>query len=470
MSEIEGPATRTEHDLLGIREVPADAYWGIHTLRAIENYRISGGRIADAPDLIRAFAQVKKATALTNRDLGKLDPAKADAIVRACDLILTEDRCLDQFPVDVFQGGAGTSVNMNANEVIANLALEVLGQPKGSYDIINPNDDVNMSQSTNDAYPTAFRVATYTALERMSTHHIVPLRHALSDKGNQFAHVLKLGRTQLQDAVPMTLGQEFAAFATNMNEERRYLETVATLLLEVNLGATAIGTGINAPEGFATRVIDHLAQVTGLPVVLAPNLVEATSDCGAYVSAHSGLKRVAVKLSKMCNDLRLLSSGPRAGLGEIRLPERAAGSSIMPAKVNPIIPEVVTQVAFKVMGNDVVVGLAAEAGQLQLNAMEPVIAQCMFESITLLTNAMDTLRDKCIVGIEANVDRCAANARTSIGLVTFLNPLLGHDLCDQIGRECAATGMSVRQVVLGHGYLTDEQLDHAFTFDGIVVG
>jgi len=463
-------ATRTEHDLLGAREVPADKYWGIHTLRAIENFQISKRTVSDNPDLIRAFAQVKKATALTNRELGKLDGVKAQAIMTACDLILDEGRCLDQFPVDVFQGGAGTSVNMNANEVIANLALETLGEPKGAYDIINPNDDVNMSQSTNDAYPTAFRLAVYTALRRMSLEHIVALRDSFEAKGAEFRHVLKLGRTQLQDAVPMTLGQEFSAFATNMNEERRYLETVATLLLEVNLGATAIGTGINAPDGFAPRVIAHLAEVTGLPVILAPNLVEATSDCGAYVSAHSGLKRVAVKLSKICNDLRLLSSGPRAGLGEIRLPERAAGSSIMPAKVNPIIPEVVNQVSFKVMGNDLVVGLAAEAGQLQLNAMEPVIAQCIFESISLLANGMDTLREKCVDGIAANVDRCAANARHSIGLVTFLNPLLGHALCDEIGRECAATGLSVREVVLGHGYLSADQLDQAFTFDSMIVG
>jgi aspartate ammonia-lyase len=461
---------RPEHDLLGRREVPGDAYWGIHTLRAIENYQISAKAISDYPDLIRAFAQVKKAAALANHDVGKLSGAKTKAIVKACDLILNEGRCLDQFPIDVFQGGAGTSVNMNANEVIANLALEVLGKPKGSYDVINPNDDVNMSQSTNDAYPTSVRIATYLAMERLSALNLTKLQEAFENKSLEFEQVLKLGRTQLQDAVPMTLGQEFSAFATLMSEERRHLQMLATLLLEVNLGATAIGTGINTPSGYTARVIARLAEVTQLPVVLAPNLVEATSDCGAYVSAHAGLKRIAVKLSKICNDLRLLSSGPRAGLAEIRLPERAAGSSIMPAKVNPVIPEVVNQIAFKVLGNDVVIALAAEAGQLQLNAMEPVIGESMFESITLLAAAMDTLREKCVDGIEANVEKCASYVHNSISIVTFLNPLLGHELCDEIGKECAATGKSVREVVLEHDYLTQRQLDEALNFDSVVVG
>ncbi|MDR1237067.1 MAG: aspartate ammonia-lyase [Propionibacteriaceae bacterium] len=461
---------RPEHDLLGCREVPGEAYWGVHTLRAIENYQISSQTISDYPDLIRAFAQVKKAAALANHDVGKLSGAKTKAIVKACDLILNEDRCLDQFPIDVFQGGAGTSVNMNANEVIANLALEVLGKPKGSYDVINPNDDVNMSQSTNDAYPTAVRIATYRTLERLASLNLAKLQEAFENKSLEFERVLKLGRTQLQDAVPMTLGQEFSAFAMLMSEERRHLQMLATLLLEVNLGATAIGTGINTPSGYTARAIARLAEVTQLPVVLAPNLVEATSDCGAYVSAHAGLKRIAVKLSKICNDLRLLSSGPRAGLAEIRLPERAAGSSIMPAKVNPVIPEVVNQVAFKVLGNDLVISLAAEAGQLQLNAMEPVIGESMFESIALLAAAMDTLREKCVDGIEANVEKCAAYVHNSISIVTFLNLLLGHELCDEIGKECAATGKSVREVVLEHDYLTPAQLDEALNLDSVVVG
>jgi len=466
----EEETTRTEEDLLGSREVPADAYWGIHTLRAIENYRFLGRTINDCPDMIRAIVMVKKATALANHDLGKLSDEKTDAIVWACDAILDEGRCMDQFPIDEFQGGAGTSLNMNANEVVANLALEHLGRPKGSYDVIHPNDDVNMSQSTNDAYPTSFRLAAYTALSRFSVEHVAALQGSFEAKAAEFAHILTMGRTEMQDAVPMTLGQEFSAFGVLMAEERRHMEILAGLLLEVNLGATAIGTGVNTPDGFTERVIERLREVSGLPVVGAPNLIEATSDCGAYVSVHAALKRVAVKLSKICNDLRLLSSGPRAGLGEIRLPERAAGSSIMPAKVNPVIPEVVNEVAFKVVGNDTCVTMAAEAGQLQLNAMEPVIGQAMFESIALLTAACDTLREKCVDGIEANVEVCEGYVRNSIGIVTFLNPLLGHQTCDEIGRECAATGKSVRQVVLDRGLLTSQQLDEAFTFNSFLIG
>jgi len=463
--------TRTEKDLLGEREVPADVYWGVHTLRALENFPISGRTIsAEAPDLIRAFAMVKKAAALANQDVGKLDDVKAAAIVWACDAILDEGRCMDQFPIDVFQGGAGTSVNMNANEVIANLALEHLGHPFGSYDIIHPNDDVNMSQSTNDTYPTAFRVAAFMALDRMSTNHIGALQKSLRAKANEFSQLIKMGRTQLQDAVPMTVGQEFSAYEVLMAEERRHLEAEAGLLLEVNLGATAIGTGINTPPGYIDAVITRLAEVTGLAVTTSPNLIEATSDCGAYVSAHAALKRVAVKLSKICNDLRLLSSGPRAGLGEIRLPERAAGSSIMPAKVNPIIPEVVNQVAFKVIGNDLTVTLAAEAGQLQLNAMEPVIGQALFESIALLATATDTLRLNCIDGITVNERVCSDYVHQSIGLVTFLNPVLGHAMCDEIGQECAATGKTVRQVVEERGLINGPELDELFSFDAMIVG
>jgi len=460
--------TRVETDLLGEREVPADAYWGVHTLRAIENYQISGSHISDLPDIIRALAQVKKATALANNDLGKLDDRKRDAIVKACDLILKEGRCLDQFPIDVFQGGAGTSVNMNANEVIANLALEQLGQPRGSYDVINPNDDVNMSQSTNDAYPTAFRLACYVAMHRLVDEHIAALQEAFERKAKEFAHIIKMGRTQLQDAVPMTSGQEFKAFAVLMAEERRYVAYVSSLLLEVNLGATAIGTGINTPPGFAARVTKRLAEVTGLPVVQSENLIEATSDCGAYVSAHGALKRMAVKLSKICNDLRLLSSGPRAGLGEIRLPERAAGSSIMPAKVNPVIPEVVNQLSFKVIGNDMTVTIAAEAGQLQLNVMEPVIGQAMFESISLLANGADCLRLNCVDGITVNEEVCREYTQRSIGLVTFLNPVLGHHMCDEIGKECARTGKTVREVVLERGLLSAEEVDRIFSLDNMV--
>ncbi len=452
--------TRQEKDLLGVREVPAEVYWGVHTLRAQENFPISGRTVSDElPDLIHAFALVKKAAALANADCGVLDAAKCEAIVWACDAILEQGRCLDQFPVDVFQGGAGTSVNMNANEVIANLALEHLGHDKGRYDIIHPNDDVNMSQSTNDTYPTAFHLAAHMAMERLAAGPVADLEQAFSAKAEQFAAVLKMGRTQLQDAVPMTVGQEFHGFATLMAEERRHLVAVAAEMLEVNMGATAIGTSITTPPGYVEKVAARLSEVTGWTVTTSPDLIEATSDCGDYVTAHGAVKRLAVKLSKISNDLRLLSSGPRAGLGELRLPERAAGSSIMPAKVNPVIPEVASQVAFKVIGNDMTVTMAAEASQLQLNAMEPVIIQSLFESIALIGRALDTLRLNCVDGIEVNAATTTGYVENSIGLVTYLVPVLGHAVCDEIGQECAAAGKSVRQVVTERGLLTGQQFD-----------
>ncbi|MDD9207593.1 aspartate ammonia-lyase, partial [Georgenia sp. 10Sc9-8] len=340
--------TRTEKDLLGAREVPADAYYGIHTVRAMENFQISTARIMDVPDLVRGMVMVKKAAALANKEMHTIPAEVADAIIAACDEVLAKGRCMDQFPVDVFQGGAGTSVNMNTNEVLANLALEHLGLPKGQYDVVNPNDHVNKSQSTNDAYPTGFRVAVCNVVERLKDE-IDALADAFEAKSEEFADVIKMGRTQLQDAVPMTLGQEFLAYTVLMREEIRHLTKEAELLLEVNLGATAIGTGLNTPAGYAERAVARLAEVSGLPVVCAENLIEATADTGSYVSMHAALKRVASKLGKICNDLRLLSSGPRAGLNEINLPELQAGSSIMPAKVNPVLPEVVNQVCFKVM-------------------------------------------------------------------------------------------------------------------------
>lgn len=459
--------TRTEVDLLGPKEVPAGAYYGVHTQRARENFHLSGRVIGDYPDFVRGMVMVKKAEALANGDLGTLPADKVTVIARACDEILENGRCLDQFPVDVFQGGAGTSVNMNTNEVIANLALELLGRPKGEYATINPNDDVNKSQSTNDTYPTGFRIALYRMIE--------PLKEQLRELADDFRAVgaaypsaLKMGRTQLQDAVPMTVRQEFNAFGATVEEEIRHLGYVGALLLEINLGATAIGTGLNTPDGFQQAVTGRLAQVSGLKVVPAPNLVEATSDAGAYIAVHSGLKRVAAKLSKICNDLRLLSSGPRAGLGEINLPQMQAGSSIMPAKVNPVIPEVVNQVCFKVMGNDVTVTMAAEAGQLQLNVMEPVIAQCLFESVDLLTHAVLTLRTKCVRGITVNEKRCRDYVLNSIGIVTYLNDLIGHHEGDLVGTECARTGKSVREVVLERGLLSEEELDEALSDENLM--
>ncbi|WP_454085426.1 aspartate ammonia-lyase [Georgenia sp. Marseille-Q6866] len=460
-------ATRTEEDLLGQREIPDDVYWGVHTLRAVENFALSGTRVRDLPDLVRGMVLVKKASALTNRDLRTLPVDIADAIIGACDEMLETGRCLDQFPVDVYQGGAGTSVNMNVNEVIANLALERLGLPKGRYDVVHPNDHVNKSQSTNDAYPTGLRIATHQAVERLKAR-LEALAGTFGRKGHEFSRVLKMGRTQLQDAVPMTLGQEFSAFAALLSEELLNLSRQQALLLEVNLGATAIGTGLNTPPGYTVRAVAHLAEVTGLPVVRSENLIEATSDAGAYVSMHAALKRVAVKLDKICNDLRLLSSGPRAGLGEINLPEMQAGSSIMPAKVNPVIPEVVNQVCFSVMGNDTTVTMAAAAGQLQLNVMEPVIATALFESISLLTRACDTLDRRCVSGITANEEVCRRNVMSSIGLVTFLNPIIGHHNGDRVGREAARSGRGVREIVLEWGLLTEAEVDDVLSVENLM--
>ena len=458
---------RIEEDLLGAREVPLEVYWGIHTLRAIENYQISGSTIAEEPEFVRGMVAVKKASAMANRKLGTLSDTIADAIIWACDEILEDGRCLDQFPIDVFQGGAGTSVNMNTNEVVANLALEHLGYAKGRYAHVNPNDHVNKSQSTNDAYPTGFRLGLYKKVDDL-VDELERLIESFASKGLQFHDVIKMGRTQLQDAVPMSLGKEFEAFSVLLGEEIPRLRNNSALLLEVNLGATAIGTGLNTPDGYQDTVVHCLREVTGLPIRGADNLLEATSDTGAYVSMHASIKRLAVKLSKICNDLRLLSSGPRAGLGEIRLPERAAGSSIMPAKVNPVIPEVVNQVCFKVMGNDVALTFAAEAGQLQLNVMEPVIGQTLFESINLLANAIRTLRELCVIGIEANEDVCRHNVLNSIGIVTYLNEVIGHANGDAVGRECARSGRNVREVVLEMGLLDEAALDELLSVENLL--
>ena len=459
--------TRTEHDLLGTLQVPADAYYGIHTQRAIDNFKISHAQIGHNPIMVKALAITKKACALANGELGTIDPKIAEIIARACDEIIIKGRCLDQFPSDVYQGGAGTSVNMNANEVIANLALELLGEKKGNYSIVHPNDHVNKCQSTNDAYPTAFRIALYQHLTELITA-LESLNESFLAKSKEFESILKMGRTQLQDAVPMSLGQEFHAYSTLVKEDIKLLLQLKDLILEVNLGATAIGTGINTPPGYGELAVKKLQQVTGLNYVLSEDLIEATSDCGAYVMISGALKRTAVKLSKICNDLRLLSSGPRAGLKEINLPELQAGSSIMPAKVNPVIPEVVNQVCFKVIGNDLTITMASEAGQLQLNVMEPVIASSLFESINLLTNASYNLKEKCIIGITANPEICLRNVMNSIAIVTYLDPVLGHELCDSIGKECAKTGKNVSEIVLERKLLTQEQLNEIFSVENML--
>ena len=449
--------TRREHDLLGEAEVPADAYWGIHTLRAIGNFPITGVPVSHHRELVRALALVKQAAARANHRLGTLPGEKATAIERACALVANEGCCADQFVVDAIQGGAGTSTNMNANEVIANLALELIGQPRGAYGVINPNDDVNMSQSTNDAYPTSLRLAVIFATDPLIAA-LDGLAFACKEKAVEFADILKMGRTQLQDAVPMTLGQEFDAFHATLKEDVARLREIVALFREISLGATAIGTGINADPRYAALAVAELARLSGQPLVLAANLIEATSDMGAFVLFSGLLKRVAVKLSKICNDLRLLSSGPRTGIGEIRLPAVQAGSSIMPGKVNPVIPEVVNQVAFLVIGHDLTVTLCAEGGQLQLNAFEPTIGHCVLSCLRMLTNAVTTLTTRCIEGISADRARCESLVRGSIGLITALVPRIGYEAATRIAGRALAEGRAVADLVLEEKLLGAEEL------------
>ena len=450
-------AMRHEKDLLGERLVPANAYYGVHTLRAVENFPITGTPISIYPDLINALACVKQAAALANNELGLLDKDRAGAIIKTCEEIRA-GKLHEEFVVDVIQGGAGTSTNMNANEVIANRGLEHLGRRRGEYQYLHPNEHVNMSQSTNDVYPTAVRVALHFAISRL-VDAMSELRHAFQTKAEEFAEVLKMGRTQLQDAVPMTLGQEFSTYAVMLGEDEERLKEAAALIREINLGATAIGTGINAHPDYAEMVCRHLAKITGIPLVTAVNLVEATQDAGAFVQLSGVLKRVAVKLSKTCNDLRLLSSGPRAGLGEIKLPPMQAGSSIMPGKVNPVIPEVMNQIAFEVIGNDITVSFAAEAGQLQLNAFEPIIAHSLFKSLNHLRAGCITLGERCVKGITANRERLHRTVKHSIGIVTALNPYIGYINATQVAQEALNTGKSVYELVLEKGLLTKEELD-----------
>ncbi|MCR5077195.1 MAG: aspartate ammonia-lyase [Prevotella sp.] len=448
---------RVESDLLGELQVPEEAYYGVQTQRAINNYHISRKRMCDYPDYVIAIAYVKLAAVETNHTLGQIDDQIAGAIAQACREII-DGKLHENFVTDMVQGGAGTSVNMNANEVIANRALELLGHRKGEYQYCYPNDHVNCGQSTNDVYPTAIRLA----LIRMNKHLIASLSElvaAFRRKGEEFRNIIKMGRTQLQDAVPMTSGQEFRAFADNLEEEIANLNRNVELLHEINMGGTAIGTGLNAAPGYAKLCAQNLSRFTGDHFESSPDLVEATPDTGAYVSYSGALKRLAVKLSKICNDLRLLASGPRCGLNEINLPPMAPGSSIMPGKVNPVIPEVTNQTCFKVIGNDTTIMIAAEAGQLQLNVMEPIITECLVEDLTWLPNAMDTLREKCIEGITVNKERCLNMVKNSIGIVTALNPYIGYKNSTKIAKEALETGGSVYDLVLEKKLLTKEKLD-----------
>jgi aspartate ammonia-lyase len=451
------PTTRTEHDFLGEKLIPAEAYWGVHTARAVENFPISGQTVGGWSDLVCALALVKRASAQANLSFGVLDARLAQAIEEACD-DLVNGELHDQFVVDVIQGGAGTSTNMNANEVIANRALERLGHARGRYDVLHPNDHVNASQSTNDVYPTALRLAAWFGIGRLLAA-MADLRLAFEAKAHEFAGILKIGRTQLQDAVPMTLGQEFMAFAVMIGEDEQRLREARALITEVNLGATAIGTGINAPAGYAEKVIGLLAEVSGVPVVKSPNLVEATQDTGAFVQLSGVLKRVACKLSKICNDLRLLSSGPQAGFGDIRLPPRQAGSSIMPGKVNPVIPEVMNQVAFEVIGNDVTITMASEAGQLQLNAFEPIMGWALAKSVKHLTQACRTLQVNCVEGIQPNTELLARRVAESVTLVTALNPIIGYEKAALIAKMALASGGTIAATAESLNIMTQSDME-----------
>lgn len=448
---------RTEKDLIGEKQIPADSYMGIQSLRGLENFPITGIPISHFPEFIRALAYTKKAAALANKELGELDGALADAIANACDEII-EGQFHEHFSSDVLQGGGGTTANMNANEIIANRALEILGHGKGQYDHLHPNIHVNMGQSTNDAYPTAINIALHLKLSNLF-RQMQHLQASLAGKGNEFSDIIKLGRTELQDAVPMTLGQEFSAYALLVEEDMRQVRGSQDLIREINLGATAIGTGINCHVDYPPLVAKKLREISGVEVYTAPNLIEATQDCGAYVQLSGVLKRFAVKLSKICNDLRLLSSGPRGGLNEINLPRVQPGSSIMPGKVNPVIPDMAIQVCYQVIGSDVTITMASEAGQLELNALEPVIAYHLFQSISNLGTACVILAEKCIDGITANREVCLGMVQRSIGLATALNPHIGYAKASEIAQRAYETGKSIREIVLDEKLLKADELD-----------
>jgi aspartate ammonia-lyase len=449
-------SSRIEHDLLGEKAIPSDAYYGVQTARGLENFQISGIPLRHYPDLIKALAMVKLAAARANVDCGVFGKDVLGGIEGACREII-DGRLHDQFQLDMFQGGAGTSTNMNANEVIANRALELMGRAKGEYRYCDPHDHVNASQSTNDAYPTSLHVGIALGNIRLVAA-INELIAAFRAKGVEFGGVLKMGRTQLQDAVPMTLGQEFTAFGETLRGEVRALDAIERVLCETNMGATAIGTGLNAPAGYAEQCTKHLATITGLPIYLASDLIEATQDTQAFVLYSSCMKSLAIKLSKVCNDLRLLSSGPRCGLREINLPPKQPGSSIMPGKVNPVIPEVVNMVCFRVIGSDQTISMAAEAGQLQLNVFEPVIAACIFEAQTMFINAARTLRVHCVEGITANPEVCRHYVDFSIGTVTALNPLIGYERSTALAAEAAASGRGILELVRDKRILSEQQL------------
>ena len=457
---------REEKDLLGTAMVPKDALYGIQTQRALENFDLGGEPLSNFPELVQALALVKQACALANEDLGLISKEKLESIVAVTDEIASGEHH-QAFVVEMIQGGAGTSTNMNANEVIANLGLLHMGHESGDYKFLHPNDDINRSQSTNDAYPTAVRLAILQSHHKL-VNALTSLKNALLVKSEEFSGVIKMARTQLQDAVPMTLGQEFKAFASTLGEDIDRISELSQLLTEINLGGTAVGTGLNAHSSFGQKSTDHLAKISGYPFVQASDLIEATSDMGAFVLFSSMLKRLAVKLSKICNDLRLLSMGPYAGPNEINLPERQPGSSIMPGKVNPVIPEAVSQVAYRIIGHDMSITMAAEAGQLQLNAMEPLITYCVLDSIEYLTKAMIMLETRCIVGITANEEHCRNMVNNSIGVITAINPYIGYENASRIAKKALATNQNVIELVREEALMTDDQLDEVLKPENMI--
>lgn len=458
--------TRVESDLIGSREISDECLYGVQTLRGIENFSISKYHLNEYPLFINGLAMTKMAAARANHELGLLTDEQFQAITQACREIL-EGRFHDQFPVDMIQGGAGTSTNMNANEVIANRALEIMGHAHGDYAFCSPNDHVNCSQSTNDAYPTAIHLGMYATHLKLLPY-LEDLIAAFRRKGEEFAHIIKMGRTQLEDAVPMTLGQTFNGFASILTDEIKHLNEAAADFLTVNMGATAIGTGICAEPGYAEKCIAALRGITGWDIRLSDDLVGATSDTSCLVGYASAMKRLAVKVNKICNDLRLLASGPRCGLGEINLPAMQPGSSIMPGKVNPVIPEVMNQICFKVIGNELCVTMAGEAAQMELNVMEPVMVQCCFESAELMMNGFRTLRTLCVEGITANEEHCINEVHHSIGVVTALNPVIGYKNSTKIAKEALETGKSIYQLILDHGILTKEEIDQILSPENMI--
>lgn len=446
---------RIEKDLLGEKEVPQGAYYGIHTVRAVENFPISGLKIH--PELIKALAMIKKAAVITNMELGYLDKDKGQAIKQAAEEVI-RGQFLDQFIVDALQGGAGTSTNMNMNEVLANRALETLGREKGDYDYLHPNNHVNMCQSTNDVYPTAIRVAAVNMLLPLN-YGFANLQEALQIKEEEFAGVIKMGRTQLQDAVPITLGQEFSAYAQAISRDRWRLYKVEERLRQVNLGGTAVGTGINAERKYIFMVNEKLREITGLGLARAENMIDVTQNMDVFVEVSGLLKSASVNLCKIANDLRLLSSGPRTGLGEINLPERQAGSSIMPGKVNPVIPEAINQISYQIMSNDLAITLGASAGQLELNVMAPLIAHNLLQSLEILNNGVEIFRKKCVLGITANKEKCREYLEKSYGLVTALVPYIGYETASEIAKKAIREDRNIREIALETGLFTQEELE-----------